>query len=383
MISRVRSPLAILALLAAAPVGADEQAAQVFGQASPSVFIVLAQMPGNAMSQGSAVVVAPGLLATNLHVVAGSERIQVGQSTSSLEARLEASDAAHDLALLRVTDVSAPPATFGDSGAVRVGETVYAIGSPRGLQLTLSEGIVSALRDPGHGRGTMIQTTAAISPGSSGGGLFDAGGRLIGLTTAQVVDGQNLNFAVPVEWLAGLGVEVRAGEPGLPAAEPVYEATAAPPALSPPAHAPTASSPGEAPTGPRASARRTLITASIAIVILLLLAKPAVNFLADRLEGDDATPLELPAGVARSAAAQPAAPDRLAPYRQLARVELGSPDKRDPAIWTEALKQTGGTELRALAAYVELRAQALYREELDRRWNKAQAQNQFGLPPKN
>jgi tetratricopeptide (TPR) repeat protein len=78
---------------------------------------------------------------------------------------------------------------------------VYAIGSPEGLELTFSEGVISALRDTEGVR--MVQTSAAISPGSSGGGLFDAQGNLVGVTTFYLKEGQSLNFALPGEWVSG------------------------------------------------------------------------------------------------------------------------------------------------------------------------------------
>jgi tetratricopeptide (TPR) repeat protein len=80
-----------------------------------------------------------------------------------------------------------------------VGVPVYAVGAPQGLELSLSDGIVSQLRG---GPPPLIQTTAAISPGSSGGGLFDGEGRLVGLTALYVEGGQSLNFAMPVEWIS-------------------------------------------------------------------------------------------------------------------------------------------------------------------------------------
>jgi hypothetical protein len=85
------------------------------------------------------------------------------------------------------------------SSKLATGEHVYAIGSPEGLELTFSEGVISALRDTEGVR--MIQTSAPISPGSSGGGLFDAQGNLIGITTFQLKEGQSLNFALPGDWI--------------------------------------------------------------------------------------------------------------------------------------------------------------------------------------
>ncbi len=88
---------------------------------------------------------------------------------------------------------------------MKVGERAYAVGAPEGLELTLSEGLVSGLREVDDVR--VIQTSAPISHGSSGGGLFDSEGRLIGVTTFFLKEGQNLNFALPGEWVLGLGEE--------------------------------------------------------------------------------------------------------------------------------------------------------------------------------
>jgi tetratricopeptide (TPR) repeat protein len=92
---------------------------------------------------------------------------------------------------------------------------VYAIGAPEGLELTFSEGIISSLRD--FDGSQYIQTSAAISQGSSGGGLFDTEGRLVGITAFFIAEGQNLNFALPAGWIAELE---RAGRPAARAAAP-------------------------------------------------------------------------------------------------------------------------------------------------------------------
>jgi S1-C subfamily serine protease len=110
---------------------------------------------------------------------------------------LAAKDKKKDLCVIR----SSSPLTFAhltkDYSRLKVGEQVYAIGSPSGLRNTLSEGIVSGLREI---KGIQhIQTTTPISPGSSGGGLFDAEGKLIGITTFRIGDNGNLNFAVSLD----------------------------------------------------------------------------------------------------------------------------------------------------------------------------------------
>ena len=87
---------------------------------------------------------------------------------------------------------------LGQNAGLKVGDPVYAVGAPQGLELSLSDGIVAQLRgEPSP----LIQTTAAISAGSSGGGLFDKEGLLVGLTTFYLEGGQSLNFAMPVEWI--------------------------------------------------------------------------------------------------------------------------------------------------------------------------------------
>jgi tetratricopeptide (TPR) repeat protein len=103
---------------------------------------------------------------------------------------------------LTVPDLKSAPVAFGTASNLRVGQHVHAIGAPKGLEQTMSEGLISSLR-PYEGS-QYIQTSAAISPGSSGGGLFDDQGRLVGITTFQFIEGQNLNFALPVDWIGEL-----------------------------------------------------------------------------------------------------------------------------------------------------------------------------------
>jgi tetratricopeptide (TPR) repeat protein len=92
----------------------------------------------------------------------------------------------------------AKPVRLGKTAKLKIGDPVYAVGAPQGLELSLSAGIVSQLRG---GPSPIIQTTVAISPGSSGGGLFNAKGELVGITTFYLNEGQGLNFALPVEWI--------------------------------------------------------------------------------------------------------------------------------------------------------------------------------------
>jgi hypothetical protein len=155
---------------------------------------------------GTGFVVDRGIVATNLHVIAGADRILLATSKGK---RLQISaitglDPTHDLALLSFSaDASPTPLPLRRDAPLMAGDPVVAIGTPQGLALSASTGIVSAVRELGP-RLTLVQTTAPISPGSSGGPLLDEQGRVVGVTTLISKSGQNLNFAVPVEYLSAL-----------------------------------------------------------------------------------------------------------------------------------------------------------------------------------
>lgn len=187
----------------AEPEDAEASPAQwVYRQASVSVVVVEARV-GAETSQGSGVVVGPRQIVTNSHVVRDAVGfVLVRQGDLVWRAEIENVDAEHDLALLGVvlgrTDrFDLPIVSRRGIASLAVGEKVYAIGSPRGLERTLTDGLISGIP---AGRGTgLIQTSAAISPGSSGGGLFDRKGELVGITTMYLRDSQNLNFAVSTD----------------------------------------------------------------------------------------------------------------------------------------------------------------------------------------
>lgn len=145
------------------------------------------------------------MVATNLHVIegaAGGYVKMVDQKAKTAINGTVAVDAQHDLALLSVAGATAPSLILGDSTQVTVGDQIFAIGNPRGLEGTFSQGIVSSIRhiDPD----TLLQITAPISPGSSGGPVLDLSGRVIGVAEGTITEGQNLNFAVPTSYLTAL-----------------------------------------------------------------------------------------------------------------------------------------------------------------------------------
>jgi hypothetical protein len=174
---------------------------EVFDKASATV--VKIATPGG---YGSGVIVdASGLVASTLHVVdeAPSATVILANGDAYDDVTVVDYDERKDLVLLRIKGFKLAAAEFGDSDALRVGDHVFAIGTPQNLPLTLSDGIVSSLRDFGDGF-RVVQTTAPTSAGSSGGGLFDDAGRLIALTRSKRAGGENLNFAVPINYLRGM-----------------------------------------------------------------------------------------------------------------------------------------------------------------------------------
>lgn len=179
---------------------------EIAQNAFPSVVLLLTQdAQGQPLALGSGFFVRPGVIATNLHVIDGATRgwsKVVGESTKSEIEGTVGIDEGKDLALVRVSNDTAQPLALGDSAGVSAGDPVLVVGNPRGLEGTLSQGIVSAVRTIESER--FLQVTAPISPGSSGGPVLDGQGRVIGVAVATLQGGQNLNFAVPVSYLSAL-----------------------------------------------------------------------------------------------------------------------------------------------------------------------------------
>ncbi len=151
-----------------------------------------------------------GFLITNFHVIESETQISVEvyhQNNGQLErktykqVKIVAMNKFADLALLKIEDTDAPKfarVLLADSDALAVGERVFAIGSPLGLERTVTEGIVSTKTRPMQGE-LYLQTTAQINPGNSGGPLFNLHGEVVGVTNMKIIFGEGLGFAIPVE----------------------------------------------------------------------------------------------------------------------------------------------------------------------------------------
>ncbi len=165
------------------------------------VFIVTYDENGSLKSYGSGVIISEdGLVYTNYHVINGYDRIEIRNGkTVYTQVVITGFNPLFDAALLRIsTDDKFPDYIKTNESTPTVGEVIYALGNPQGYTKTLSQGLISGIRELDGVR--QIQYTASISPGSSGGALFNVSGELIGITASTLKTGQNLNFAIPINY---------------------------------------------------------------------------------------------------------------------------------------------------------------------------------------
>lgn len=208
------------------PARRPPSASQVAQKVLPSVvYIEMAGPGGGPGCYGSGFFVADGLVATNKHVLecGGRGSVRVAGSGRPFPVISAWRDPRHDLALVRVAGAGVRPLSLSERWPA-VGDDVYVAGNPEGLQGTFSRGIVSGLR---RAEG-LLQFDAPVSPGSSGGPVVDERGRVVGVTAASVRQGQNLNFAVPAQYLPPLIARARRTAP-----DPVAPETAKQPAATP------------------------------------------------------------------------------------------------------------------------------------------------------
>lgn len=223
MLRRILS-LVILALLSSSVTYSQTTPARLTGpeiaaRVKPSVALVLAgEGAGRLSATASAVCVNPnGILLTAYHVVKNAREVQVRLPSGEIydNVQLLATDTRRDVAAIRIPAAGLSVLPVAQESDYKVGETVYVVSNPGGLAWSASRGILSAVRManeiPGAGQGFhLLQFTAPVSPGSSGGILVDDQGRALGLVTGSL-QGQNLNFAVPLINVEGLG---RGNTPG-------------------------------------------------------------------------------------------------------------------------------------------------------------------------
>jgi S1-C subfamily serine protease len=190
----------------ATPAKAPLTTAQIARLALPAVVqVVTYDAARKSLRRGSGFIVASeGLIVTSHHVLRGARSVEVISSSGEVYdvVSVAGEDLRRDLAVLRVAGFELPTVELGAMQQVELGEPVTVIGSPLGLANTVSNGIVSAKRDMEGSQ--ILQITAPISTGSSGGPVFDSRGRVIGVLAGYYPRGQNVNFAVPIEYARGL-----------------------------------------------------------------------------------------------------------------------------------------------------------------------------------
>ena len=189
--------------------GRELTAQEIYQRVNPSVVTVMVQLD-DSVSVGTGVIFrADGYILTNYHVLAGGRDCTVAMDTGrTYEAQYVAGDERNDLAVLKVELTGLPAATFGDSDQLVVGDKVYAIGNPLGVELrgTLTDGIVSAINRDVYVDGvtmTLIQTNAALNNGNSGGPLINVYGQVVGINTMKMGSSsttsvEGLGFAIPI-----------------------------------------------------------------------------------------------------------------------------------------------------------------------------------------
>lgn len=170
-----------------------------------SVMLVMVDENGKPDKTGSGFFVSRNIIVTNYHVVEGTHGGIVkciGSSRKSKITDIVAVNQAFDIALLRVEQSSGAKIVLGDSTKLKIGQPIFVVGSPRGLEGTFSNGLVSSIRR--FGDDYLVQMTAPISSGSSGGPVLDENGEVVGVSVGIFQGGQNLNFAIPSEYVNSL-----------------------------------------------------------------------------------------------------------------------------------------------------------------------------------
>ncbi len=172
-----------------------------------TVSIICKDANAQAISLGSGVILGNDLVATNVHVIEGAKMVYIrtNSGTEIKAAGYVAIDKLNDLVILKIPNLSGETFVFSAANN-EIGEQIFVAGNPSGLTGTFSDGLISGLRDF-SGR-SLIQISAPISPGSSGGPVVNRIGELIGISVGGISDGQNLNFCIPVKYLQKLKSEI-------------------------------------------------------------------------------------------------------------------------------------------------------------------------------
>ncbi len=191
---------------------ASLDATKIYEQASPAVVTITVLDETGKKRLGSGVIVKPdGVIVTNYHVIRGAVSANVHLKNGDIydEVGILETDERKDIAVIKIKAIGLPAVSFSDSNNVKVGQVIYALGSPIGLDGTFSSGMVSSIRPAKEVSNQLdgfrfIQFTAPVSHGSSGGPLLDEQGKIVGLVSSGFTNAQNLNLAIPANYVMPL-----------------------------------------------------------------------------------------------------------------------------------------------------------------------------------
>jgi len=201
-IARIFSLLLITLLIVIifSPIIAFADADKIFKENNKAVVVIVTfNKEGKPISQGSGFIMREdGAIVTNFHVISNAVdiEIKVGDKILKVEGFIHI-DKENDLVILKLNGEKLPVVKLGDIEKTNVGERVYVISSPQGLENTISDGILNSIREIDPKR-KILQITAPVSEGSSGGPVFNKNGEVIGIATSLIKEAQNINFAMPV-----------------------------------------------------------------------------------------------------------------------------------------------------------------------------------------
>ncbi|MDX2041039.1 MAG: trypsin-like peptidase domain-containing protein [Acidobacteriota bacterium] len=194
-------------LVFVAPVWAQSKSPGTISREQGQAVVIIEALDdrGSVIGQGSGFIVTPnGAIVSNLHVIQGAATLRVKLPSGDMykTADLVDVDDVKDIAVIKIKGFKLPTVSLGDSDKAETGDNVIAISSPEGLVNSLTTGVISGVRRLDTHR--VFQITAPISRGSSGGALFNSNGEVIGVVTYLLKSGQNINFAVPINYARGM-----------------------------------------------------------------------------------------------------------------------------------------------------------------------------------
>ena len=179
--------------------------AQVAKRVSPSVVVIQGKTDSGDVLGSGFIVSKDGKIVTNLHVIQDvkTARVQLANGETFDSLSVLATDERRDLAVVSIPGFDLTALDLGNSNSLAIGEPVVIVGSPRGLEGTVTAGILSSIRDSGDGF-MVLQTDAAVNPGNSGGPLVNGKAQVVGVVSFQLRSAQGLNFAIPINYVRGL-----------------------------------------------------------------------------------------------------------------------------------------------------------------------------------